>query len=56
MFENAPESITRLFGGELVILGNNYVYFIWIITLRTVFVNNEKLDNIRDWVTKDCRI
>ena len=26
------------------------------ITLLTVFVNNEKLDNIRDWVTKDCRI
>lgn len=26
------------------------------ITLRAVFVDNEKLDNIRDWVTKDSRI
>ena len=26
------------------------------ITLRVVFVDNEKLENIRDWVTKDCRI
>lgn len=26
------------------------------ITLRVVFVNNENLDNIRDWVTKDNRI
>ena len=26
------------------------------ITLRAVFVDDEKLDNIRDWVTKDCRI
>ena len=26
------------------------------ITLRVVFVNDEKLDNIRDWVTKDNRI
>ena len=26
------------------------------ITLRTVFVNDEKLDNIRDWATKDSRI
>jgi len=27
-----------------------------VITLRAVFVDNEKLDNIRNWVTKDCRI
>ena len=27
-----------------------------VITLRAVFVDNEKLDNIRDWVTKDSRI
>ena len=26
------------------------------ITLRVVFVNNENLENIRDWATKDCRI
>ena len=26
------------------------------ITLRAVFVGDEKLDNIRDWATKDCRI
>ena len=26
------------------------------ITLRAVFVDDEKLDNIRDWVTKDSRI
>ena len=26
------------------------------ITLRAVFVDDEILDNIRDWVTKDCRI
>jgi hypothetical protein len=26
------------------------------ITLRAVFVDNEKLDNIRDWVIKDSRI
>ncbi len=26
------------------------------ITLRAVFVDGEKLDNIRDWVTKDNRI
>ena len=26
------------------------------ITLRAVFVDNEKLDNIRDWVTKDSRL
>ena len=26
------------------------------ITLRAVFVDDEKLDNIRDWVTKDNRI
>ena len=26
------------------------------ITLRVVFVDDEKLDNIRDWVTKDSRI
>ena len=26
------------------------------ITLRVVFVDDEKLDNIRDWTTKDCRI
>ena len=26
------------------------------ITLRVVFVDNENLDNIRDWVTKDNRI
>lgn len=26
------------------------------ITLRVVFVDDEKLDNIRDWATKDCRI
>ena len=26
------------------------------ITLRVVFVNDEKLDNIRDWVSKDSRI
>ena len=26
------------------------------ITLRAVFVDDEKLDNIRDWVTKDIRI
>ena len=27
-----------------------------VITLRAVFVDDEKLDNIRDWVTKDSRI
>ena len=26
------------------------------ITLRAAFVDDEKLDNIRDWVTKDSRI
>ncbi len=26
------------------------------ITLRVVFVDDEKLDNIRDWATKDSRI
>ena len=26
------------------------------ITLRAVFVDDEKLENIRDWATKDCRI
>ena len=26
------------------------------IILRAVFVDDEKLDNIRDWATKDCRI
>ena len=26
------------------------------ITLRAVFVDKEKLDNIRDWVTKDSRL
>ncbi len=26
------------------------------ITLRAAFVDDEKLDNIRDWATKDCRI
>ena len=26
------------------------------ITLRVVFVNDEKLENIRNWATKDCRI
>ena len=26
------------------------------ITLRVAFVDDEKLDNIRDWVTKDSRI
>ena len=26
------------------------------ITLRTVFVDDEKLENIRDWATKDSRI
>ena len=26
------------------------------IILRAVFVGDEKLDNIRDWATKDCRI
>ena len=26
------------------------------ITLRAIFVDDEKLDNIRDWVTKDSRI
>ena len=26
------------------------------ITMRVLFVDDEKLDNIRDWVTKDCRI
>ena len=26
------------------------------ITLRVVFVDDEKLENIRDWATKDCRI
>ena len=26
------------------------------ITLRTVFVEDEKLENIRDWATKDSRI
>ena len=26
------------------------------ITLRSVFVDDEKLDNIRNWATKDCRI
>ena len=26
------------------------------ITLRIVFVNDQKLENIRDWATKDCRI
>ncbi len=26
------------------------------ITLRVIFVNDEKLDNIRDWVTKASRI
>lgn len=26
------------------------------ITLRVVFVDDEKLENIRDWVTKDSRI
>lgn len=27
-----------------------------VITLRTVFVDDEKLGNIRDWVTKDSRL
>ena len=27
-----------------------------VITLRAVFVDDEKLDNIRDWVTKDSRL
>ena len=26
------------------------------ITLRVIFVDDERLDNIRDWVTKDSRI
>ena len=26
------------------------------ITLRVLFVDGEKLENIRDWATKDCRI
>ena len=26
------------------------------ITLQVVFVDNEKFDNIRDWITKDSRI
>ena len=26
------------------------------ITLRAVFVDNERLDNIREWITKDSRI
>jgi len=26
------------------------------ITLRAVFVDDEKLDNIRDWATKDSRL
>ena len=26
------------------------------ITLRVIFVDDEILDNIRDWITKDCRI
>ena len=26
------------------------------ITLRSIFIDNEKLDNIKEWITKDSRI